>query len=254
MNWLGTFAVAPGVPNSNDAYYNSTDGMSYIWSGSSWQLVAQDGAVGATGPQGAMGPQGLTGNDGVQGATGPQGLQGPQGLTGLTGPQGPAGDLATVTVVTAGTGVNVTGTGTGGDPYVVNATATGGSPTYTIGLWPELGGYVFWVSADGKHGLVAETQDQGYGSWYEAQNLISNPANHSVDGQKFRDWRMPTRFELNEMYVQRVAIGGFDIFDYWSSTEDYYASAWGQRFSSSGVQDYFNKDFFNFDVRSVRAF
>ena len=35
------------------------------------------------------------------------------------------------------------------------------TPTYTIGSWPELGGYVFWVSADGKHGLVSETQDQG---------------------------------------------------------------------------------------------
>ncbi|MDG1689207.1 MAG: hypothetical protein P8I02_00280, partial [Flavobacteriales bacterium] len=30
------------------------------------------------------------------------------------------------------------------------------TPTYTIGSWPELGGYVFWVSADGKHGLVSE--------------------------------------------------------------------------------------------------
>ena len=245
LNWLGTFAVAPGVPNSNDAYYNSTDGMSYIWSGSSWQLVAQDGAVGATGPQGAMGPQGLTGNDGVQGATGPQGLQGPQGLT---GPQGPAGDLATVTVVTAGTGVNVTGTGTGVDPYVVNSTG----PTYTIGLWPELGGYVFWVSADGKHGLVAETQDQGYTSWYEAQNLISNPSNHSVNGQKFRDWRLPTKYELNEMYLQQLAVGGFANNGYWSSTELDYGNAWDQGFTNGLQLNYYKNG--NLFVRSVRAF
>ncbi|MBK9735047.1 MAG: hypothetical protein IPO92_08810 [Saprospiraceae bacterium] len=32
--------------------------------------------------------------------------------------------------------------------------------TYSIGLHPELGGYVFWVSSDGKQGLVAETQNQ----------------------------------------------------------------------------------------------
>ena len=30
------------------------------------------------------------------------------------------------------------------------------SPTYAIGLSAEQGGYIFWVSADGKHGLVAD--------------------------------------------------------------------------------------------------
>jgi hypothetical protein len=146
-----------------------------------------------------------------------------------------------VGVYTAGIGVDITNN-------VVSTT----EPTYTIGLWPELGGYVFWVSADGKHGLVAETQEQGYTSWYEAQNLISNPSNHSVDGQKFRDWRMPTKYELNEMYVQRVAIGGFANGFYWSSTELGLDDAWLQGFLN-GYQDYFNKSF-NFYVRAVRAF
>ena len=36
------------------------------------------------------------------------------------------------------------------------------SPVYSTGYSPELGGYVFMVSADGKHGLVCETIDQGY--------------------------------------------------------------------------------------------
>ena len=129
--------------------------------------------------------------------------------------------------------------------------ANGGTPTYTIGLWPELGGYVFWVSADGKHGLVAETQDQGNTSVYEAQNLISNPSNHSVNGQKFRDWRMPTRFELNEMYVQRVAIGGFASL-YWSSTELSYANVFRQNFDFGGQSD--NGKGTTYYVRSVRAF
>ncbi|MDG1451693.1 MAG: hypothetical protein P8Q33_02795, partial [Polaribacter sp.] len=31
------------------------------------------------------------------------------------------------------------------------------SPVYSTGYSPELGGYVFMVSADGKHGLVCET-------------------------------------------------------------------------------------------------
>jgi hypothetical protein len=133
----------------------------------------------------------------------------------------------------------------------VNSTG-GGSPTYTIGLWPELGGYVFWVSADGKHGLVAETQDQGTATWYEAQNLISNPSNHSVNGQKFRDWRLPTKYELNEMYLQQLAVGGFSPNFYWSSTEGSYDNAWRQDFND-GFQVNLPKYFFG-NVRSVRAF
>jgi len=93
--------------------------------------------------------------------------------------------------------------------------------TYTTGLYSELGGYVFWISADGKHGLVAETQDQLVGSsWYNAQNAISNPSNHSLDGQRYRDWRLPTIYELDEIYLQRVAIGNFNPVKYWSSTEN----------------------------------
>jgi hypothetical protein len=249
--------------------------------------AGNDGAVGATGPQGPQGPAGTNGTNGIdgndgqsayevwiglgntgtetdfinsltgpQGAMGPQGLTGPQGpagndgATGPQGPQGPAGNDGQGGVTTAGTNVTITGTGTAGDPYVVNA--TGGSPTYTIGLWPELGGYVFWVSVDGKHGLVAEIQDQGFSDWYGAQNLISDPTNHSVYGQKFRDWRMPTKFELDEMYLQQGAIGGFSPILYWSSTEYNYDTAWLQNFNN-GVEDLFNMDF-NFNVRSVRAF
>ncbi|MDC0459338.1 DUF1566 domain-containing protein [Crocinitomicaceae bacterium] len=134
----------------------------------------------------------------------------------------------------------------------MNATG-GGSPTYTIGLWPELGGYVFWVSADGKHGLVAETQDQGTATWYEAQNLISNPSNHSVNGQKFRDWRLPTKYELNEMYLQQLAVGGFAVSYYWSSTEIDISTAWIQDFGN-GFQYNYGKNGFYPSVRSVRAF
>ena len=45
VNWLGTLATAPVSPNSNDGYYNSTVGISYIWNGSAWNIIAQDGAA-----------------------------------------------------------------------------------------------------------------------------------------------------------------------------------------------------------------
>lgn len=129
------------------------------------------------------------------------------------------------------------------------------SPTYTIGSWPELGGYVFWVSADGKHGLVSETQDQGLATWYFAQDVISDPANHSTDGQKFFDWRMPTKHELNEMYGLNAAIGSFGTKTYWSSIRSGSNTAWRQNFMS-GLQ--FNSTAYTvldfFFVRSVREF
>jgi len=140
-------------------------------------------------------------------------------------------------------------------------------PVYTIGLWPELGGYVFMVSANGKHGLVAETEDQGFESWYNAQNLISNPINHSTDGKNFTDWRLPTRYELAQMYslkseIESVEGDSFGTKTYWTSNQSVYSvngfeeeTAWRQNFGT-GLQ-YFNNTIRLLDelfVRSVREF
>jgi len=127
------------------------------------------------------------------------------------------------------------------------------STIYTIGLHPELGGYVFDITADGKHGMVAEIQDQTVNSdWYSAQDSISSPANHSSDGKNFRDWRIPTKYELNEMYTQQIMIGGFTNSRYWSSSEYTYNFAWYKNFND-GFQNGYNKAAPSF-VRAVRAF
>jgi hypothetical protein len=145
------------------------------------------------------------------------------------------------------------------------------SPTYSIGYSPELGGYVFMVSADGKHGLVCETIDQGFSTWYNAQNFIANPSNHSEDGQNFTDWRLPTRYELAQMFAHKADIetvgDTFGSKTYWSSTQSegdynsgmtgmpYLETAWRQNFFSG---EQYNSYSFTlgdpFFVRSVRAF
>ena len=83
---------------------------------------------------------------------------------------------------------------------------------------------------------MAEVQDQSSSAvmWYGADNLINNPANHSVDAQKFCNWRMPSKKELNEMYLQRFAIGGNFNLTYWSSTQYDYYKCYSQDFSLSG--------------------
>ncbi|WP_395625871.1 hypothetical protein [Daejeonella sp.] len=125
--------------------------------------------------------------------------------------------------------------------------------TYSIGLWPELGGYVFWISTDRKHGLVAETINQSTSStWFDAQNVISNPAYHSTDGQQFRDWRLPTKYELNEMYLKREEIGGFINIGYWSSTEDTHLNAVMQGMASGSLLSFDKAT--KVYVRAIRAF
>ena len=226
------------------------------------------GAPGPQGPQGIQGPQGATGAPGVtgaQGATGPQGLTGAQGPTGLTGPQGATGPQGNTGaagatgaqgqggITQAGTGINVTGIGTSTNPYIINATPSF-TPTYTVGYWPELGGYVFYVSANGKHGLVAETQNQGISNWYLATDMISNPLNHSLIGRNFNDWRLPTKFELNEMSLYKQNIGGFNNEFYWSSTEGSSSKAWRQSFITNAQLSFAKTNALLMDIRAVRSF
>ena len=102
-------------------------------------------------------------------------------------------------------------------------------------------------------------QDQGTSNWFEANDLLSDASNHDTDGAKFKDWRLPTKKELNLMYLQRGSIGGFDFSyshpsysQYWSSTESDFNNAWRQYFNW-GNQDYGSKSF-TYYVRAVRAF
>ena len=128
------------------------------------------------------------------------------------------------------------------------------APKYEIGLNNDLGGYVFYVAPDGLHGLVAATQDQSAGGyWNDAFSLVNNSANHNAVGANFTDWRLPTKDELYMMWYKKDAIGGFANYYYWCSTVGDYGSAWTQHFEyGSRYYNVSNNDAGR--VRAVRAF
>jgi hypothetical protein len=71
----------------------------------------------------------------------------------------------------------------------------------------------------------------------------------------YSDWRLPSKEELNQLYLKKDTIGGFTLNTYWSSTEYDGYSAWFQYFSV-GIQDgtYKNGRYSRCNVRAVRAF
>ena len=51
--WKGELETAPAEPELNWAYFNTTDGCSYIWNGTTWELLAKAGKDGLNGKDGA---------------------------------------------------------------------------------------------------------------------------------------------------------------------------------------------------------
>ena len=103
------------------------------------------------------------------------------------------------------------------------------------------------------------TTQTGIGSGYANTSAMiaqSNVAGRAAtvarafQGGGKTDWFLPSRDELNQMYLQRSAIGGFDFNNYWSSSELDANWAWYQR---DGSQAYYRKSNASY-VRPVRAF
>ena len=84
-----------------------------------------------------------------------------------------------------------------------------------------------------------------------AANLV-DAYTATVNGVVYGDWFLPSKGELNQMYVNRTVIGGFKTGDYWSSSEFGGSSAWIQ-YSTTGNQANDVKTY-AFYVRPVRAF
>jgi len=193
-------------------------------------------------------------------------------------------------------GTGLTSVGTNGQVLSSNGTSivwttpsTG--DTHSIGE-SYGGGIVFYVYDGGKHGLIAASSDQSTGiRWYGGGSFTNTRARAdgvgagfkntaiiianqgAVDGNAFAatvcneysvtaggvtygDWYLPSRHELNLLYIQKVAgtVGGFATNNvlYWSSTEENASYAGVQNFTD-GVQSIDGKLFTNY-VRAIRAF
>ena len=68
----------------------------------------------------------------------------------------------------------------------------------------------------------------------------------------YSDWFLPNYNELYKLYLNRTAIGGFAVANYWSSSKFSGGSAWGQAFDDGNQYDYVLN--YASYVRSVRAF
>ena len=153
--------------------------------------------------------------------------------------------------------------------------------TYAIGETGPAGGIVFYVSDSGKHGLEAAPVDQSAAApWCTAGTYIQGTGTGTAIGtgatntaailascaevgsaptladaytlNGYTDWFLPSKDELNALYLQKGVVGGFASVYYWSSSQDSSFGAWGQNF---GNGDQLNGGkMVMFSLRAVRAF
>ncbi len=128
------------------------------------------------------------------------------------------------------------------------------------------------------HGLIAADSDQSTGiQWAEtAYQSTSVPGTSTAIGtgltnsnaivnqngfvttyaaglaRSSLDWYLPSKDELNLLYLQRVAVGGSASAGYWSSSESSNGIAWVQYFSDGNQSGNNKTDMLR--VRAIRAF
>lgn len=121
--------------------------------------------------------------------------------------------------------------------------------------WTADEGQFQWKTSETSTSGTSKAIGHGYQNTYTAMAGEEHPAaeaaRNATHGGK-NDWFLPSKDELNQMYVKSVAIGGFDLISYWSSSENNASGAWRQDFDF-GLHGNFTKTSSG-RVRLVRAF
>jgi hypothetical protein len=158
--------------------------------------------------------------------------------------------------------------------------------TYNIGdIGPSGVGIVFYITDEGRHGLEAapsgwssgsedptkqwqrsnvptggtqKTIGSGYANTYIHMAGTNHPAAAICRDYRSEfegNWFLPSKDELNQMYLHKAIIGGLDTAFYWSSTEVDNFNSWSQSFRT-GYQNSSSSKIHSrtYRVRPIRAF
>ena len=101
------------------------------------------------------------------------------------------------------------------------------------------GGKVFSVGSSGSYLEAAPADLSGQFTWLDA---VKQARNYQGGGKA--DWYLPSKDELNQLYVQSNIVGGLAVgslgLGYWSSSEVYFddaANRWTERTNTTGGND-----------------
>jgi len=175
---------------------------------------------------------------------------------------------------------------------VVSSTTSTVSVTWPHSIGENyLGGKIAYILVFGDpgydartpHGLIAATSDQSnsirwnngfntntgtsgaaIGTGLSNTNTIINSQGETATnyaaglaraytGGGYNDWYLPSKDELNKLYINRISIGGFSNSYYWSSTEENTETAWFHGFWL-GDQNNGSKGYEGGSVRAIRSF